>query len=107
MLTALHVVFNSARGGWATSVTITPGADTQPYNAPYGSFTGSRLNGRTANWDTNGDQLLSYAEAQYELAVIGLNQRLLWCHGGLPLDGHMTSQLPLVLDSMDGVSRPY
>ena len=34
VLTALHVVFNSARGGWATSVIITPGADTQPYNAP-------------------------------------------------------------------------
>ena len=76
MLTALHVVFNSARGGWATSVTITPVADTQPYSAPYGSFTGSRMNGRTANWDTNGDQLLSYAEAQCALAVIGLNQRL-------------------------------
>ena len=76
VLTALHVVFNSARGGWATSVTITPGADTQPYDAPFGSFTGSRLNGRTGNWDTNGDKLLSYAEAQYDLAVIGLTQRI-------------------------------
>ena len=76
VLTALHVVFNSARGGWATSVTVTPGADTQPYDAPFGSFTGSGLIGRTSNWDTNGDQLLSYAEAQYDLAVIGLNQRI-------------------------------
>ena len=76
VLTALHVVFNTARGGWATSVTITPAVDTQPYNAPYGSFTGSRLNGRTTNWDSNGDQLLSYAEAQYDLAVIGLKQRI-------------------------------
>ena len=76
VLTALHVVFDSKRGGWAASVTITPAADTQPYNAPYGSYTGSRFNGRTGNWDSNGDRLLSYAEAQYDLAVIGLNQRI-------------------------------
>ena len=76
VVTALHVVYNSARGGWATRVTVTPGADTQPYSAPYGSFTGARLNGRTANWDSNGDQLLSYSEVQYDLAVIGLNQRI-------------------------------
>ena len=76
VLTALHVVYNSARGGWATRVTVKPGADTQPYSAPYGSFTGARLDRRTNNWDTNGDQLLSYAEAQYDLAVIGLNQRI-------------------------------
>lgn len=76
VLTALHVVFDSTRGGWATSVTITPAADTQPYDAPYGSFTGSRFSGRTANWDTDGDRQLSYAEVQYDLAVIGLNQRI-------------------------------
>ena len=76
VLTALHVVFNSARGGWATSVTVTPAADTQPYDAPYGSFAGSRLNGRVANWDSNGDHLLSYAEVQFDLAVIGLSQRI-------------------------------
>ena len=34
VLTALHVVFDNTRGGWAASVTITPAADTQPYNAP-------------------------------------------------------------------------
>ena len=62
VVTALHVVYNSARSGWATRVTVTPGADTQPYSAPYGSFTGARLDGRTANWDSNGDQLLSYYE---------------------------------------------
>ena len=70
------MVYNSARGGWATRVTVTPGADTHPYSTPYGSFTGARLNGRTANWDSNGDQLLSYSEVQYDLAVIGLNQRI-------------------------------
>ena len=69
VLTALHVVYNSARSGWATRVTVTPGTDTQPYSAPYGSFTGARLDGRTANWDSNGDQLLSYSEVQYDLAV--------------------------------------
>ena len=41
VLTALHVVFDSIRGGWTSSVAITPAADTQPYNAPYGSYMGA------------------------------------------------------------------
>lgn len=76
VLTALHVVFNSGRGGWATGVTVWPGADTQPFEAPFGSFSARRLAGRTQNWDTNGDNLLTDAEAQYDLAVIGLDTRL-------------------------------
>ena len=76
VLTALHVVYNSARGGWATSVTVTPAADTQPFSAPYGSFTGSRFNGRTNDWNSDGLPGLSFDEVQYDLAVIGLNQRI-------------------------------
>ena len=73
ILTALHVVYNANRGGWATSITVYPGADTSPFSAPYGSFTNwGRVNGRTTNWDTNGDGLLSDAEAQYDLALIGM-----------------------------------
>ena len=62
--------------GWATTFTVTTAADTQPYDAPYGSFAGIRLNGRVANWDSNGDHLLSCAEVQLNLAVIGLSQRI-------------------------------
>lgn len=99
VLTALHAVYNLDRGGWATSVKVTPAADTLPFEAPYGSFTASRLDGRTANWDTNGDQLLSYAEVQYDLAVIGLDQRV----------GDVTGWLPtLALASgFDGIMAGY
>lgn len=77
ILTALHVVFNAERGGWATSVTVTPGYDKSPVSAPYGAFTNfGSLVGRTDNWDTNGDGLLTNAEAQYDLAVIGMRSRI-------------------------------
>lgn len=76
VLTAMHVVYNGDRGGWATSVTVSPAADTQPFEAPFGSFMASRLSGRTQNWDADANGLLSYAEAQYDLAVIGTNTRL-------------------------------
>ncbi|WP_372826915.1 hypothetical protein [Polaromonas sp.] len=77
ILTALHVLYDANRGGWATSVTVTPGADTRPFDAPYGSFTNwGRFSGRTSNWDTDGDGLLSSAESQYDLAVIGMRTRI-------------------------------
>lgn len=78
VLTAMHVVFNSARGGWASSVNIYPGADSRPVlDAPFGSFgNGWRISTRTGNWDANGDGLLSDNEAQYDLALIGLYERI-------------------------------
>lgn len=78
VLTAMHVVFNSARGGWASSVAIYPGADTRPvFDAPLGSFgNGWRISARTTNWDQNGDGLMSDSEAQFDLALIGLYQRI-------------------------------
>ena len=77
VLTALHVVFDARRGGWATSVTITPGYDKSPISSPYGAFTNwGSLVGRTDNWDTNGDGLLTNAEAQYDMAVIGMRSRI-------------------------------
>ena len=54
VLTALHVVFDSIRGGWTSSVAITPAADTQPYNSPYGSYMGGRFNGRTVTGTATG-----------------------------------------------------
>lgn len=77
ILTAMHVVFDANRGGWATSVTITPGYDKSPVSAPYGAFTNfGSLAGRTDNWDTNGDGLLTNVEAQYDLALIGMRSRI-------------------------------
>ena len=74
VLTAMHVVFNSDRGGWASSVTIYPGADTKPsLVTPFGAFgNGWRISTRTTDWDADGDGLLSDNEAQYDLALIGL-----------------------------------
>lgn len=73
VLTALHVVYRAEHGGWASAVSITPGADTGPFDAPYGTFTGwATLDGRTGNWDPDNDGLLTDEEAQWDLAVIGL-----------------------------------
>jgi V8-like Glu-specific endopeptidase len=73
VLTALHTVFDATRGGWARSVTIVPGADTSPYSQPFGAYTevGS-FNGRAANWDVDGDGLLTAYESQGDLALIGM-----------------------------------
>ncbi len=78
VLTAAHVVYNAPRGGFATELTIYPGADTKPYiDTPFGSFgNGWRISTRTANWDRNGDGLLTDAESQYDLALIGLYERI-------------------------------
>jgi V8-like Glu-specific endopeptidase len=77
VLTALHMVYQASHGGWATQVSVTPGADTVPYDAPYGSFTDfGTLDGRAVNWDLDGDGLITDAEAQGDLAVIGLRSRI-------------------------------
>ena len=78
VLTAMHVVFNSSRGGWASDVTIYPGADTKPsLVTPFGAFgNGWRISTRTTDWDADGNGLLSDNEAQYDLALIGLYERI-------------------------------
>jgi V8-like Glu-specific endopeptidase len=100
ILTALHVVFDSNRGGWATGITIIPGYDTAPANAPYGSFTNwGELDGRVPNWDTDGNRLLTNAEAQYDMAVIGMRSRI------GDITGWVSTQ-PLAAD-FDGVMAGY
>ena len=77
VLTAMHVVFQAGHGGWATQIGITPGADTAPFNAPFGTFTDwATLDGRTPNWDPNDDGWLTEDEAQWDLAVIGLRSAI-------------------------------
>ena len=77
VLTALHAVYDTTRGGWARKVTIVPGADTAPYNAPYGEFSNvGTFSARASNWDLNGDGLLSQAESQGDLALLGMTSRI-------------------------------
>lgn len=78
VLTAMHVVYDAMRGGWATQITISPAADTKPYLVqPLGEFTSwGRVSSRTSNWDQDGDGLLTDAESQSDLAVIGLRSRI-------------------------------
>lgn len=78
VLTAHHVIFNAGSGGYATRITVTPGADTAPtWNTPFGSYSNvGSIHARTANWDTNYDNLLSGAEAQYDMALLGMTTAL-------------------------------
>src|SRR4051812_23459508 len=65
VLTALHVVFDDAKGGWAQHITIIPGADTSPFfTSPFSSYSNvAMVEGRSANWDLNGDGFLTAAES--------------------------------------------
>ena len=79
VLTALHVVYSAEHGGWATQVTVAPGADidSQNFSAPYGVYYASDWVGRVDNgWDTDGNGRLSWNESGQDLAVISLNVNL-------------------------------
>src|SRR5205085_4562461 len=87
VLTALHAVYDSTRGGWTTGVTIIPAADTQPWNRPFGEYTNvvGTIVGRASNWDLDGDGLLTQAESAGDLALIGTNVRIGDVTGWLPV----------------------
>lgn len=100
VLTALHTVYDADYGGWATSVKVVPGADTNPWNLPYGEFTNfGTLVGRASNWDLNGDGYLTQAESAGDLALIGMRSRI----------GDITGWLPLAQEPNDfyGVMAGY
>ncbi len=99
LLTALHMVFNAGRGGWATGIVATPGADTAPFfDDPYGSFSDlGSLNGRVLNWDVDGDGLLTSAESQNDLAVVGFHSRLGDAAGWLPVQSQPSAFNGLML----------
>ncbi|GAB2588308.1 hypothetical protein GCM10027034_20960 [Ramlibacter solisilvae] len=86
VLTALHVVFDESRGGWARQVIVYPGADTLPFSAPLGQFSDvGSLNARAANWDFNGDQLMTPQESAGDLVLIGMTSRIGEVSGWLPV----------------------
>ncbi|MES2940931.1 MAG: hypothetical protein V4864_24845 [Pseudomonadota bacterium] len=73
VLTAMHMVYWADHGGFATSISVAPGADTNPSATPYGTITNwTSINARVPNWDVDGDSLLSADEAQHDMALIGL-----------------------------------
>jgi V8-like Glu-specific endopeptidase len=78
VLTAHHVIFNADADGYATRITVTPGADTLPtWVAPFGSYSNvGSVQARTSNWDTNYNNLISDSEAQYDMALLGMTTAL-------------------------------
>jgi V8-like Glu-specific endopeptidase len=86
VLTALHTVYSAEHGGWARSITLIPAADTQPVSRPFGEYSDvGSVSGRAANWDLNGDRLLSQEESQGDLALIGMRSRIGDVTGILPV----------------------
>ena len=61
VITAGHVVYNSSKGGWATSITVIPGANGS--SAPYGSAIGIMF-ASDAAWVNNGDRDYDWALIQ-------------------------------------------
>lgn len=83
VLTAHHVVYDATRGGYATRITVSPGADTSPYTFPYGSFSDvGVIYARTENWDSDGDGLLYPSESQYDLALLGMRSGAISANAG-------------------------
>lgn len=83
VLTAHHVVYDATRGGYATSITVSPGADTAPYTFPYGSFSDvGVIYARTENWDADGDGLLYPQESQYDMALLGMRSSAISANAG-------------------------
>ena len=78
VLTAMHVVYDASRGGWARDILIRPAADTWPtLQQPLGAYTDwGEIDARTQDWDRDGDGLVTTAEAQWDLALIGLQSRI-------------------------------
>jgi Ca2+-binding RTX toxin-like protein len=72
VLTAAHIVYSAVHGGAATNVTVSAGYNGG--NAPFGTYVAAQWN--YYEWDTNRDGLCTQQESQYDVAVIGLSQRL-------------------------------
>lgn len=86
VLTALHTVYSADRGGWATRITVIPAADTSPVSHPLGEYSDvGFISGRAQDWDINGDGLLSQAESEGDLALLGMRARIGDATGILPV----------------------
>lgn len=83
LLTATHVVYNPDRGGWASSLSIYPGAD---FNGIISRIEDAPFVLDSFRWQSHGwpDQAFTdgsnttfrYDESQYDVAVIGLSKAI-------------------------------
>ncbi|WP_144960920.1 DUF4214 domain-containing protein [Pseudomonas oryzihabitans] len=78
VLTALHVVYDDAYGGWATQVNVIPGAyvNSSSFAAPFGSYAAYSWTGYSNNWDKDGDGVPSAAESSHDLALLNMDVNL-------------------------------
>lgn len=77
VLTASHLLYMASQGGAATSVTVTPGFDADPYVKPYGDITTNSFH-YYANYDSGGGYISpgnggsGLAGAELDIALIDL-----------------------------------
>ncbi|GAC1035843.1 DUF4214 domain-containing protein [Pseudomonas sp. No.117] len=78
VLTALHVVYDDAYGGWATQVNVVPGAyvNSTSFAAPFGSYAAYSWSGYSNNWDKDGNGIPSAAESSHDLALLNMDVNL-------------------------------
>ncbi|WP_434775496.1 DUF4214 domain-containing protein [Pseudomonas oryzihabitans] len=85
VLTALHVIYNADHGGWATHVSVTPGAlvGSNSFSAPLGTYSAESWTGYSSNWDTNNDGIPSLAESGHDLGLLNFDLNLASLTGSL------------------------
>lgn len=85
VLTALHVIYNADHGGWATYVSVTPGAlvGSNGFSAPLGTYSAESWTGYSSNWDTNNDGIPSLAESGHDLGLLNFDLNLASLTGSL------------------------
>gem|GEM_PF-1226210 len=80
VLTAMHAVYDTAHGGWASYVMVTPGAfvddNAHTFSAPFGTYSASNWQGYTNSQDPEGDHRLTLVESSKDLAIVSLNVNL-------------------------------
>lgn len=82
VLTASHVVYEADEGGVADIITITPGKD--GFSDPYGSFEYDLVNYFEVDNDSDG-YIYAY-ESEYDIAILGLNEKIGDLTGWFSLD---------------------
>jgi V8-like Glu-specific endopeptidase len=92
VMTAAHVVYDAAHGGAASSVTVTPGFDPDPFEAPYGTVAAAGWHFFT-DFDPDADGQIftgnggaGYAGTEHDVALLDLDLALGYHTGWMGLD---------------------